>query len=449
MSMALSINLFAQDTIRMVWEGWTVNSFSITATSGELFHVDWGDDSPIQSITAIGFSQYLNHSYDNISNYYTVTIFAANVNCLFTYFYCADRLVTSLDVSNSTNLLGLDCGTNKLSTLDVSSNTNLTHLSCNDNLLSTLDVSNNTNLTHLCCEWNQLSTLDISSNTNLIVLWCYHNQLSTLDVSSNRYFTTLWCFDNQLSTLNVSNNDNLTDLQCDLNQLNTLDVSSNANLTQSRCRNNQLSTLDVSNNTQLEVFDCRDNQLLLSDLYVASEQISIVNNKYLGTQQLPAQVTLTDIALFSSQTEFDGVATVFDVKKDGVTAPTSDYIINNGLVFLNTGNYTVTMTNGAILSAPYYPAKVIVDITVNSENGIVETYSYPSLRIYPNPATTHLYVKLAEPQTTDYSIYNIMGQVVKQGTLQGDDVINVTSLVRGTYFLKIVGATAKFVVVRD
>ena len=68
-----------------------------------------------------------------------------------------------------------------------------------------------------------------------------------------------------------------------------------------------------------------------------------------------------------------------------------------------------------------------------------------TVEVYPNPATTQLYVKLAEPQTADYSICNLMGQVIASGTLQGDDIINISSLVQGTYFLKIAGATVKFV----
>ena len=38
-----------------------------------------------------------------------------------------------------------------------------------------------------------------------------------------------------------------------------------------------------------------------------------------------------------------------------------------------------------------------------------------------------------------------MGQVVAHGTLQGEAVINIASLAKGTYFLKIAGATVKIV----
>ena len=425
MGMAWSINLFSQDTIRMVWQGWTSNKiFDITATSGELFHVDWGDNSPIQTITATGLLQTLSHNYGNTNNY-TVTIFAENANCRLTCFWCFDNQVSDLDVSNSPQLA---------------------YLNCRNNQLSDLNVSNNTQLTTLYCYENQLNVLNVNNNTQLTRLYCYNNPLGSLNVSNNAQLTELRCYNNWLNTLDVSSNTNLRELVCSSNQLSSLDVSSNIQLTGLGCANNQLSTLDLSSNTRLSYLFCLGNQLSLSDLYAASLQISNVDYRIFGTQRLPAQVAMTNIALFSSQAEFGGVPTHFYVEKGTVQADSAiDYIVSNGLVFKNTGNYTVTMTNNAIKSNPYYPAKVIAEITVTLNNGIVETDNYPSLWIYPNPTSEYLHVKLAEQQTTEYNICNLMGQVVAHGTLQGEAVINITSLAKGTYFLKIAGATVKIV----
>ena len=46
-----------------------------------------------------------------------------------------------------------------------------------------------TALTHLNCWGNQLTSLDVSQNTNLNVLYCYDNYLTNLDVSQNTAFT--------------------------------------------------------------------------------------------------------------------------------------------------------------------------------------------------------------------------------------------------------------------
>ena len=510
LNMALSINLLANDTIRMVWQVWEQQSksFQIVATSGKTFNIDWGDNSPVETKTATGSPQWLSHTYDN-SNFFTVTVSAASSNCFFTVLNCSLGPLYSLDVSNSPKLTELYCYTNLLSSLNISNNPQLIYLDCSNNLLSSLDVSNNPLLVRLECWRNQLSSLDVSNNPQLAWLYCYSNQLNilnvsnnpkltllecwknqlnTLDVSNRPLLTWLECWGNQLSSLNVSNNPQLTWLYCDSNQITSLDISNSPLLIELYCSNNQLSSLDVSNNPlltwlycdsnqlssldisknprlewlrcssnglssldisgnpQLTFLYCFNNYLPLIDLYAASQQISNADNKHLGTQRLPAQIAMTDIAIFSSQAEFSGVPTVFYVEKDGVQADSAiDYIVSNGLVFKNTGNYTVTMTNDTIKSYQDYPAKVIVDITVDFGNGIVETDNYPSLRIYPNPASEHLFIKFTEPQTADYSIFNIMGQIVKQGTLQGDDMINVSSLTKGTYFLKIAGATVKFV----
>ena len=472
LSIAWSINLFANDTIRMVCNNTTIN-FEIIATYGKTYRVDWGDGTISNPLTGSGNNQQVTHNYSNAGNY-TATVFAESSDCFFTKLNCFVSQLHALDVSKSPRLETLYCTGRQLSTLDVSNNTLLKDLRCDDNLLSSLDISNNTQLTYLDCDQNQLSSLNIGNNTQLTVLSCDQNQLSSLNINNNTLLTTVECYDNRLQ---------------------------------------------------------------LSDLYAISQQISVAINKPLGTQQLPAQVVMTNNSpLFSSQTEFGGVSTVFNVKKGNVQADSAiDYIVSNGLVFLNADNYTVTMTNAAIVSRQEYPAKVIAEITVlnaaasdaslssltvsegtltpafnsstfdysvNVENSVsfititavandpnatvigdgvkqlnvganpfkitvtaedditeleynvdviranevsIAEYTINGIEIYPNPATTHLYVKLAEPQTADYSIYNIVGQVVKQGILQDNNVINVTSLVQGTYFLKITGATVKFV----
>lgn len=81
-----------------------------------------------------------------------------------------------------------------------------------------------TSLTELFCLNNQLTTLDISNNTQLKVLYCNNNQLSTLDISNNTQLTDLSCYANELTTLDVSNHSQLTGLDCSDNQLTSLDI---------------------------------------------------------------------------------------------------------------------------------------------------------------------------------------------------------------------------------
>ena len=48
--------------------------------------------------------------------------------------------------------------------------------------------------------------------------------------------------------------------------------------------------------------------------------------------------------------------------------------------------------------------------------------------------------------TTNYEIYNLTGQMQKQGKLQGETTtINIESLPNGMYYLKVAGHVTKFV----
>tara|TARA_B100000809_G_scaffold141989_1_gene139559 strand:- start:150 stop:1268 length:1119 start_codon:yes stop_codon:yes gene_type:complete len=158
-------------------------------------------------------------------------------------------------------LTELNCSQNQLTSLDVTQNTNLFYLKCNYNALTSLDVTQNISLTNLWCNFNALTNLDITKNTALISLWCGNNNLISLDVSHNLYLITLSPINNQLTNLDVSQNTALTSLTCGLNQLTNLDVSQNTALTSLWCDNNQLTNLDVSQNTVLTSLWCQANLL--------------------------------------------------------------------------------------------------------------------------------------------------------------------------------------------
>lgn len=176
---------------------------------------------------------------------------------------CYSNYLTELDVHSDTLLISLSCGDNKLSTLDVSKNTNLVQLVCNGNALTELDVSENSELLILNCNSNHIagSGLDLSKNTKLVQLFCSNNKLTTIDVTANTTLEEFVCASNYLSGLNVLNNAALVKLDCSLNYLTSLDVSGNVNLTELNCNTNQLKSLNFSLNTLLRNLSCDNNQL--------------------------------------------------------------------------------------------------------------------------------------------------------------------------------------------
>ena len=139
--------------------------------------------------------------------------------------YCAQNLLSGLDVSKNTKLVYLDCGDNKLTSLDISKNTRLQSLLCYKNQLKTLNVSKNTKLKMLECSDNLLKKLDVSRNTALEQLYCSGNQLASLNTVGNTALKTLECFRNQLTSLDVGQNSVLNCLVCSYNKLTALDIS--------------------------------------------------------------------------------------------------------------------------------------------------------------------------------------------------------------------------------
>ena len=128
---------------------------------------------------------------------------------------------------------------------DISS---MTALDVSNMLIADLTgIADFTALTNLGCYDNQLTSLDVSQNTNLLTLFCYDNQITSLDVSNNTALTHLYCYDNQLISLNVSSNTALQFLRCRNNSITTLDVSTNTALIYLDCLNNQLTSLNIKN----------------------------------------------------------------------------------------------------------------------------------------------------------------------------------------------------------
>ena len=227
----------------------------------------------------------------------------------------SSNYLTSLDVSNNTELTGLSCGDNQLTSLDVSNNKNLVQLSFDEMptlyevrvwttpfppqgvgvikfgspnaYFSTKGVANIVNLPDTnflnaliyrgvdsngdslisygeaeLINYLDVSEEDISELTGveafvtLNFLYCNGNQLITLDVSNNTALRELKCWENQLTRLDVSHNTGLTRLYCNSNNLTSLDVSKNTALTVLHCGADQLTSLDVSNNIALTQLSC-------------------------------------------------------------------------------------------------------------------------------------------------------------------------------------------------
>ena len=215
--------------------------------------------------------------------------------------YWGNGQLTSLDVTNNTQLRYLNCSGNQLTELDVTNNTELTYLYCSRNQLTELDVTNNTALIWLECYSNQLTELDVTNNTALTFLYCAGNQLTEL-VTNNTALTSLYCAKCQLTELDVTNDTALKTLECGGNQLTELDVTNNTALETLTCWTNQLTELDVTNNTALKFLTLYDNQLTELDVTnnTALETLECFENK-LSELDVTHNTKLTWLVCYNNQ----------------------------------------------------------------------------------------------------------------------------------------------------
>ena len=183
-----------------------------------------------------------------------------------------------------TALTSLECSRTKLTSLDTSHNKKLGYLRCNyipD--LTTLNVSQNTELKVLYCNDNALADLNLTNNSALETLECGDNELTTLDLSKNTELKYFGCFNSKLSSLDLTNNTNLEELHFAGNNVSTLDVSKNTNLKQLRVFSNKLISLDTSKNNTLQVLEVQDNPLTsmyLGDSGPAIPEVTFSNRPY-------------------------------------------------------------------------------------------------------------------------------------------------------------------------
>jgi len=209
------------------------------------------------------------------------------------YLYCGNNALGQINLSQNTNLLGLECTGNNLTSLDVSHNQKLEFITCDYNRISSINLSGCSNLEELCCGNNRLTSIGLTQCKELVKLDCAENSLTGLDVSACTKLADLVCSSNKLTSLNLGQNANLVWLYCSFNQLGSLDISGCPSLQCVECNDNQLQSLDVSKNASISMLYCTDE--------IGS--IDISNNPYL-------------LKVYQYGENYDGYHTMFDENGD-------------------------------------------------------------------------------------------------------------------------------------
>jgi len=78
-------------------------------------------------------------------------------------------------------------------------------------------------------------------------------------------------------------------------------------------------------------------------------------------------------------------------------------------------------------------------ITLGIENNTLE-----NLKIYPNPVSNELFIESTNAFNDRFSVYNLLGKELLKGSVNNDSSINVTTLKKGMYFLKLANSNTTF-----
>ncbi|WP_420573987.1 hypothetical protein [Kordia sp.] len=136
-------------------------------------------------------------------------VLTANINTVLNLDVSDKGIADLTGIKDFTALQQLNCSYNILTSIDVSNNTNLLLLNCGFNLIPSIDVSNNTALQSLTVWSNEITTIDVSNNLSLTYLDVDENNLTVLKLDENPALNRLFCSSNNLETLNVQNGNNL------------------------------------------------------------------------------------------------------------------------------------------------------------------------------------------------------------------------------------------------
>ena len=143
--------------------------------------------------------------YDDVLDDYVVT---SNINSLKSLNVVGKNIIDLTGIEDFTSIEYLSIFNNKITSLDLSNNTNLINLVAYNNELTNVNLSNNSALIYLSISANNISALDLSSSVALESFYANSNKLEVIDLSmatSLKYFVA---DENALTSLNLKNGNN-------------------------------------------------------------------------------------------------------------------------------------------------------------------------------------------------------------------------------------------------
>ncbi|MBE0366461.1 immunoglobulin-like domain-containing protein [Pseudoalteromonas aurantia] len=269
--------------------------------------------------------------------------------------------ISSIDLSQNSNLEWLDLGNNQLTQLDVSGNIKLEYVSVGFNQLTGLDVSHNRKLEVLLSSSNQLTNIELDNNVDLLSLDLSDNQFTAIGVSRNTKLESVSLYKNQLTEIDVSGHAELQALSLHQNQLKEIDVRNNINLKQLNVGDNQLTSIELHANTALQALSLHQNQLTEIDIRNNTnlKQLNVENNQ-LTAVELNANQALEGLSLYNNLLIELDVHSNTNLKKLNV--------VGNQLT-------TIDVSNNANLETLHLSGNLLTSVDVNNNDALTD-FSY-------------------------------------------------------------------------
>lgn len=364
------------------------------------------------------------------------------------FLYCSDNPLTSIDLSQNTELVTFWCARAFLTQIDVSQSPNLENFRVSNNLISTINLTQSQNLNYIDLTGNNLTTLDVTQNIELIQLDCSDNNLTSLDLSANVNLESIWCSGNPLTTLDTSHNVLLRQLACAGTPITNFDVSENVNLEYLIVFSGELTHIDVTNNPALTFLDITFNEIssldlsqnpLLIALNADENQLtslSFDNNPMMDWVQCNSnQINEID---FSQLINLRYIEAKFNnLQKVNIRSGNNTFLeyfnvsdnSNLSCIEVDDVNYANSQSNWYKDPSASYSETCVLGITeVTNENLI---------SIYPIPVTNSLFVETKSNAKMAIEIYSITGVKLFSNEIETNTPIDLSSFHSGVYIVNI------------
>lgn len=254
-----------------------------------------------------------------------------------------DLFILSFDLSDLTGiedflaLETLSCSGGSLTSVDLSNNTQLRAVNFSNNNINTLDVSNSLALEELELRGNNLSSINVSNNVALKVLNLSGNNITSLNVSNSPLLDDLDVSGNNLTSLDLTHNTALLELNLEGLNLTTIDLSTNTLLQELNASYTTLTDLNLANNTAITYLECLEShQLTTLDIstLVALEDVYLSDNDLLSELNIK-NGNNTNVATF----EVEGVPNLTCILVDDAVYSTANWTDVDETVTFRDGDY--------------------------------------------------------------------------------------------------------------